>query len=148
GHGNDADGVDEDNPATARQEASDDLTREHEDRGHGNDVDGLDGDNPAYIKGTSGASWGDEEDLMALSENKSVFSGDDTANGTSWLSATDDDQQGMTSSASQSGDWMSHVEDDQGNQQQSYQNLTEEENNQQEGYGSLPDFSSLDSLEG
>jgi hypothetical protein len=56
GHGNDADGVDEDNPgksARGAQKANKPAAKaggDH-DRGHGNDADGVDEDNPGKSKG-------------------------------------------------------------------------------------------------
>jgi len=75
GHGNDVDGVDEDNPALAKKEGEPDSKKEkesdeeaddkgpkdkkeHDDKGHGNDEDGVDEDNPAHAKKESD---GDEE---------------------------------------------------------------------------------------
>jgi len=51
GHGNDADGVDEDNPgksSSAKQTAH--ANGQDHDRGHGNDADGVDEDNPGKSK--------------------------------------------------------------------------------------------------
>ena len=58
GHGNDADGVDEDNPGKSKttdkaQAKAEKSTGDH-DRGHGNDADGVDEDNPGKSKGKKG----------------------------------------------------------------------------------------------
>jgi hypothetical protein len=51
GHGNDADGVDEDNPGKSKKKptAAKKAAGDH-DRGHGNDSDGVDEDNPGKSK--------------------------------------------------------------------------------------------------
>ena len=55
GHGNDADGVDEDNPGKSKASdkalAKADKGKGDHDRGHGNDADGVDEDNPGKSKG-------------------------------------------------------------------------------------------------
>ncbi|MBF0148101.1 MAG: hypothetical protein HQL84_14640, partial [Magnetococcales bacterium] len=149
GHGNDADGIDDDNPALAKKESDSDQKiseRQHDDRGHGNDADGIDDDNPAYLKDLGQAP--DEGNLLTFS-NESVLTSSTPDNaGQSWMEMVDNEEGASAGSEMQHGDWLSQVEQDgQGSALEDYQS-TEEANSQETAASDALDFEAMGTFDG
>ncbi|MBF0295145.1 MAG: hypothetical protein HQL96_08130, partial [Magnetococcales bacterium] len=157
GHGNDADGVDDSNPALAKKSGdssdttddSDQPAKLHDDNGHGNDADGVDDSNPALAK--SDASSADMEENFA--SNDMLF-GNDSENGASsqaghdWLDATETSFAEYSPQNFNLGNWMDAVDSDFSQGDSSYSGLMQESGQEQGGSSSLLEFEALETVDG